>query len=93
MHTFTTPEKSRSQYPLYHKRIFFTYLRGMEGNTTNPTKFLPLHFVKDDEPSWQLIQVHSSLHLSVLTPPILLKASLLDLNPPSKFRDHVSNQK
>ena len=29
--------------------IFFCiYVRGKEGNSTNPTKFLPLHFVKDN---------------------------------------------
>jgi len=36
--------------PLYHREIFFffcIYVRGKEGNFTNPTKFLPLHFVKD----------------------------------------------
>ena len=36
--------------PLYHREIFFflfcIYVRGKEGNFTNPTKFLPLHFVK-----------------------------------------------
>ena len=26
--------------------FFFIYVRGKEGNSTNPTKFLPLHFVK-----------------------------------------------
>ena len=38
--------------PLYHYRkflIFFffcIYVRGKEGNSTTPTKFIPLHFVK-----------------------------------------------
>ena len=39
--------------PLYHYRKFLNfffffciYVRGKEGNSTNPTKFLPLHFVK-----------------------------------------------
>ena len=27
---------------------FFLYVTGQEGNSTNPTKFLPLHFVKDN---------------------------------------------
>ena len=26
-------------------KFIFSYVRGKEGNTTNPTKFLPLHFV------------------------------------------------
>ena len=28
------------------RNSFCIYVRGMEGNSTNPTKFLPLHFVK-----------------------------------------------
>ena len=41
----------KNESPLYHWEIFFfffcIYVRGKEGNSTNPTKFLPLHFVKD----------------------------------------------
>ena len=34
--------------------FFCIYVRGKEGNTTNRTKFLPLHFVKDDLPKHKL---------------------------------------
>ena len=42
------PEKSRSECPHYHKGIFFINVRGKEGNPTNPRKFLPVNFVKDN---------------------------------------------
>ena len=48
------PDKNESRH--YHYRIlFYMYLRGKEGNSTNPSKFLPLHFVKDNQKPLHLI--------------------------------------
>ena len=41
--------------PHSHNKIFCINVSGKEGNTTNPSKFLPLHSAKDNE---NLVDVH-----------------------------------
>ena len=46
-----TDGRTKTNHPCTIGKIFFffffcIYVRGKEGNSTNPTKFLPLHFVK-----------------------------------------------
>ena len=43
-----TDARTKTNHPCTIGKFFFfcIYVRGKEGNSTNPTKFLPLHFVK-----------------------------------------------
>ena len=40
-------DRHKNESPQYQKGFFCIYVGGKEVNTTNPTKFLPLHFMKD----------------------------------------------
>ena len=43
-----TDGQTKMNLPSTTTNFFFCiYVRGREGNSTHPTKFLPLHFVKD----------------------------------------------
>ena len=43
-----TDSHTDGQTKMNHLSTIREFVRGEEGNSTNPSKFLPLHFVKDD---------------------------------------------
>ena len=47
MDRHTDGQAHKNESPQYHCRFFCIYVRGKEGNSPNPMRFLFLHFVKD----------------------------------------------
>ena len=61
------------------------YVRGKEGNSTNPTKFLPLHFVKD-KICWR----HLGFELRTVMPFVLWIIGCLSSDPKTERRCLIS---